>query len=120
MTSWFLQCLSRHQFWSPSLDISYGLYIFDLVWIVSAHAEYLLSNCKPLCVLKKVTPHFLHYLVGRFYVFINKVIYQHSLIYSTNNKGPKTLPCGIPLRTLAQFDVLPLTVTCLSRTLRKF
>ena len=34
-----------------------------------------------------------------------------SFTYRTNNKGPRTDPCGIPDVTLCQFDSFPFTVT---------
>ena len=34
-----------------------------------------------------------------------------SFTYRTNNKGPRTDPCGIPDVTLCQFDSFPFTAT---------
>jgi hypothetical protein len=43
-----------------------------------------------------------------------------SLINITNNTGPSTEPCGIPLVTLCHFDTDPFSCTLCLRLLRKF
>jgi hypothetical protein len=43
-----------------------------------------------------------------------------SLINITNNTGPSTEPCGIPLVTLCHFDTDPFSCTLRLRLLRKF
>ena len=40
---------------------------------------------------------------------LDLVKYGRSFTYRTNNKGPRTDPCGIPDVTLCQFDSFPAT-----------
>ena len=42
-----------------------------------------------------------------------------SFMYITNNSGPRTLPCGIPLNTLCHEENFPLILTLCLRLQRK-